>query len=67
MWVFATEIKDIRGFCRKIRGVSQVVEEKSNGIFGISGFSLYLCIIEIKIEIHTIKNISFFILLLVFD
>ena len=28
----ATEIKGIYGFCRKNRGVSQVVEEKSEGI-----------------------------------
>ncbi len=61
--MFATRNKGIYGFCRKNQVVSQVVEEKSGGIFGISGFSSYLCIREIKIEIHTIKDISFFILL----
>ena len=40
----ATEIMAIYGLCRKNQGVSQVVEEKSNGIFGIGGFSPYLCI-----------------------
>ena len=65
--MFATEIDGMRGVCRKNQGVSQVVNEKSGVIFGIGGFSPYLCIIEIKIEIHTIRDISFFILLLVFD
>ena len=31
-------MKDIRGFCRKNQGVSQVVEEKTGAIFGIGGF-----------------------------
>ena len=51
--MFATEIDGMRGFCRKNQGVSRVVEEKSEGIFGMGGFSQYLCNIEIKIEIHT--------------
>jgi hypothetical protein len=51
--VFATEIDGMRGFCRKNQGVSRVVEEKSERLFGIGGFSQYLCNIEIKIEIHT--------------
>ena len=49
--MFATEIDGMRGFCRKNQGVSRVVEEKSEGIFGIDGFLPYLCIKEI--EIHT--------------
>ena len=65
LWMFATEIMDINGFCRENQGVSRVVEEKSGVIFGIGGFSPYLCIREIKIEIHTIRDISFFILLFV--
>ena len=40
----ATEIMAIYGLCRKNQGVSQVVEEKTGGIFGMSGFSTYLCI-----------------------
>ena len=51
LWLFATEIIAIYGFCRKNQGVSRVVEEKSEGIFGIDGFLPYLCIKEI--EIHT--------------
>jgi len=49
--MFATEIQGMCGFCRKNQAVSRVVEEKSEGIFGIGGFSPYLCIKEI--EIHT--------------
>ena len=49
--MFATEIEGMRGFCRKYQGVSRVVEEKSEGLFGIGGFLPYLCIKEI--EIHT--------------
>ena len=44
LWVFATEIEGMCGFCRENQGVSRVVEEKSEGIFGIDGFSPYLCI-----------------------
>ena len=62
LWVFATEINGICGFCRKNQGMSRVVEEKSERLFGIGGFLPYLCIIEIKIEIHTIRDISCFIL-----
>ena len=51
LWVFATEIDGMRGFCRKNQGVSRVVEEKSERLFGIGGFLPYLCIKEI--EIHT--------------
>ena len=51
LWVFATEIDGMCGFCRKNQGVSRVVNEKSGVIFGIGGFSPYLCIKEI--EIHT--------------
>ena len=60
--MFATEIEGMRGFCRKNQGVSRVVEEKSERLFGIGGFLPFLCIIEIKIEIHTIRDISCFIL-----
>ena len=54
LWVFATEIDGMRGFCRDNQAVSREVKKKSEGLFGIGGFSQYLCIIEIKIEIHTI-------------
>ena len=41
-----TEIMDINGFCRENQGVSRVVEKKSAAIFGIDGFSPYLCNIK---------------------
>ena len=41
-----TEIMDINGFCRENQGVSRVVEKKYAAIFGIDGFSPYLCNIK---------------------
>ena len=66
LWMFATEIMDINGFCRENQGVSRVVEEKSGVIFGIGGFSPYLCNIKNKNRDSYDKDISFFILVLVF-
>lgn len=54
----ATVTECIFAFCRENEGVSQVVGEKDGLFLGIKGKSPYLCIIGIRIEIHTIRHIS---------